>query len=128
MHASTGRPDFDMADLTGPFLPTAEERELNQRLRVQALEHLARNPDWAPSNLARWPRGVVRFHNRVVPRLPMTGPLGWLDGTTRADELERERVDALPADEQAESRLLHARAVHFRCIRTTQVPSRTVEG
>ena len=112
-----------MADLTGPFLPSAEERDLNQRLRAQALEHLVQDPDWAPVGLARWPRAVVRFHNRLVPRLPMTGPLGWLDGTTRADELERERIEGLPADEQAAARLLHARAVHFRCIRTTQVPA-----
>ncbi|MBC8195688.1 MAG: hypothetical protein ISR43_08140 [Acidimicrobiia bacterium] len=111
-----------MADLTGPFLPSADERELNQRLKAQALEHLVQNPDWAPSGLGRWPTAMVRFHNRLVPRLPMTGPLGWLDGTTRADELERERIEGLPADEQAAASLLHARAVHFRCIRTTQVP------
>ncbi|HJM27423.1 MAG: hypothetical protein QF628_00850 [Acidimicrobiales bacterium] len=111
-----------MADLTGPFLPSTAERELNQLLRAQHMEFLLGQPDWAPSGLERWPDAVVRFHNRLVPRLPMTGPLGWLDGTTRADELERERVDALPADEQAEARLLHARAVHFRCIRTTRVP------
>jgi hypothetical protein len=111
-----------MADLTGPFLPSADERELNQRLRAQALEHLAQNLDWAPPGLDRWPRGVVRFHNRLVPRLPMTGPLGWLDGTTSADEMERERIGALSADEQALARLLHARAVHFRCVRTTPVP------
>ena len=111
-----------MADLTGPFLPSADERELNQRLRAQALEHLAQNPDWAPPGLDRWPRGGVRFHNRLVPRLPMTGPLGWLDGTTSADEMERERIGALSADEQALARLLHARAVHFRCVRTTPVP------
>ncbi|MAG03501.1 MAG: hypothetical protein CL406_02650 [Acidimicrobiaceae bacterium] len=113
-----------MADLTGPFLPSAEERELNRRLREEALEHLVRNPDWVPVGLQWWPASVVGLHNRLVPRLPMTGPLGWLDGTTRADELERERVDALPAEEQAEARLLHARAVHFRCIRTTPVPVR----
>jgi len=112
-----------MPNLTGPFLPSADERELNQRLRAHALEHLVQDPDWAPVGLARWPRAVVRFHNRLVPRLPMTGPLGWLDGTTRADELERERIEGLPADEQAAARLLHARAVHFRCIRTTQVPA-----
>jgi hypothetical protein len=52
----------------------------------------------------------------------MTGPLGWLDGTTSADEMERERIGALSADEQALARLLHARAVHFRCVRTTPVP------
>lgn len=117
-----------MADLTGPFLPSAEERELNERLREQNAEFLSENPDWAPPELARWPKAVVGLHNRLVPRLPMTGPLGWLDGTTRADELERERIAELPEEEQAEARLLHARAVHFRCIRTTPVPVREPAG
>jgi hypothetical protein len=112
-----------MADLTGLFLPSAEERDLNRRLLEQNMEFLLENPDWAPSSLARWPEVMVRLHNRLVPRLPMTSPLGWLDGTTRADEIEKERISALPVDEQLAARLRHARSVHFRCIRTTQVPA-----
>lgn len=117
-----------MADLTGPFLPSAEERELNERLREQNAEFLSENPEWVPPEMSWWPRAVVRFHNRLAPRLPMTGPLGWIDGTTWSDQRERERIAELPEEEQAEARLLHARAVHFRCIRTTPVPVRQPAG
>ena len=112
-----------MADIAGLFLPSPEERALNRWLRAEHLEHLRGDPAWAPGALARWPRAVVRFHNRLVPRLPMTAPLGWLDGITWADEQERGRIGGLPADEQAAARMLHTRAVHFRCVRTTPLPT-----
>jgi hypothetical protein len=105
----------------GPF-PAPADRELNKRLRTEHFVHLDANPDWAPSALRRWPRGVVRFHNRLSPRLPMTHPLGWIEGTTWADDRERERIDGLPDDEQGAARLLHERAVHFRVLRTTTAP------
>ncbi len=114
-----------MVELTGSFLPSPAERELNRRLLAQNMEFLLENPDWVPENLTRWPEAVVRLHNRLLPRLPMTGPLGWLDGSTWADELERERIDTLSVDKQPTAWLLHERAIHFRCIRTTPVPCRT---
>ena len=105
----------------GP-LPSSAERELNKRLRDEHFAHLEGNPDWAPSALRRWPRAVVRFHNRLSSRLPMTYPLGWIEGTTWADDEERGRIDGLPDDEQESARMLHERAVFFRVIRTGSAP------
>ena len=105
----------------GP-LPSSAERELNKRLRDEHFAHLEGNPDWAPSALRRWPRAVVRFHYRLSSRLPMTHPLGWIEGTTWADDEERGRIDGLPDDEQESARMLHERAVFFRVIRTGSAP------
>ncbi len=112
-----------MAGVFGLFLPSAEERGLNERLLAENHDHLAAEPEWSPPEMARWPRAVVRFHNRVAPRLPMAGPLGWIDGTTWADDRERERIAGLPEEEQADAGLVHARAVHFRSWRTRPVPT-----
>jgi len=106
----------------GDILPSSAERELNGHLRGEHFDHLVAHPDWAPSALRRWPRSVVRLHNRLSPRLPMTHPLGWIEGTTWADEQERGRIDGLPTEEQEAARLLHERAIHFRVLRTTTPP------
>jgi len=111
-----------MAGAFGMLLPSAEERGLNDRLLAENLDHLVADPEWSPASLSRLPRCLVRLHNRLVPRLPLTGPLGWLDGKTWADDLERERVDSLPEEDRSAARLLHDRAVHFRCVRGTPVP------
>ncbi len=102
----------------GDLLPSSAERELNRRLRVEHFDHLADHPEWAPSALRRWPRSVVRFHNRLSPRMPMTHPLGWIEGTTWADDQERGRIDGLPDGEREAARVLHERAVHFRVLRS----------
>jgi hypothetical protein len=106
----------------GGLLPSPDEKALNQRLREAHLAHLAAEPDWAPVGMRRLPKGLVRLHNRLAPRLPMTHPLGWAEGTTRADELERERIATLPAEEQEAARNRHERAVYFRVLRTRKPP------
>ena len=105
----------------GP-LPLSAERELNKRLRADHFAHLEGDPDWAPPVLRRWPRAVVRLHNRLSPRLPMTHPLGWIEGSTWADDRERERIDGLTDYEQEAARMLHERAVFFRAVRTGSPP------
>lgn len=108
----------------GALLPTAEERALNKRLRAEHLAYLAENPGWRPSSVRRLPTGMVRFFNRLAARAPMTAPLGWIQGTTQADEVERERIAGL-ADEAERAAAEHqlARAVHFRCYRPGVPPS-----
>ena len=99
------------------YFPSADARELNGDLRKAHLGFLADHPDWAPPELGWVPRPVVRFLNHLAPRMPLTAPLGWIDGSTPADDCERQRINAMPEDEQAEARDIHLRAIYGRCFR-----------
>lgn len=52
--------------------------------------------------------------------MPLTAPLGWIDGSTPADDCERQRINAMPEDEQAEARDIHLRAIYGRCFRVAK--------
>ena len=99
------------------YFPSADARELNGDLRKEHLGFLADHPDWAPPELGWVPRPLVRFLNRLAPRMPLTAPLGWIDGSTPADDCERQRINAMPEDKQAEARDIHLRAIYGRCFR-----------
>ena len=102
------------------YFPSADARELNGDLRKKHLGFLAGHPDWAPPELGWVPKPLVRFLNRLAPRMPLTAPLGWIDGSTPADDCERQRINAMPEDEQAEARDIHLRAIYGRCFRVAK--------
>ena len=106
-----------MSGVIDLYFPSVDARELNGDLRKEHLVFLAGHPDWAPPELGWVPRSLVRFLNRLAPRMPLTAPLGWIDGSTPADDGERQRIDAMPDDEQQEARDVHLRAIYGRCFR-----------
>ena len=106
-----------MSTVIDLYFPSADARELNGDLRKEHLVFLTDHPDWAPPELGWVPRSLVRFLNRLAPRMPLTAPLGWIDGSTPADDGERQRIDAMPDDEQQEARDVHLRAIYGRCFR-----------
>ena len=106
-----------MSGITDLYFPSADARELNGDLKKEHLAFLTDHPDWAPPGLGWVPRPLVRFLNRLALRMPLTAPLGWIDGSTPADDGERQRIDAMPEDEQQEARDLHLRAIYGRCFR-----------
>ena len=106
-----------MSGATDLYFPSAAARELNGDLRKEHLAFLVDHPDWAPTELGWVPRSLVRWLNRLAPRMPLTTPLGWIDGSTPADDGERQRIDAMPEDEQQEARDVHLRAIYGRCFR-----------
>ena len=106
-----------MSGVTDLYFPSADARELNGDLKKEHLAFLADHPDWAPPDLGWVPRPLVRCLNRLAPRMPLTTPLGWIDGSTPADDGERQRIDAMPEDEQREAHDIHLRAIYGRCFR-----------
>ena len=106
-----------MSTLTGFYFPAADARDLNADLRKEHLAFLAEHPAWTPSELDWMPRGLVRFLNRLPSRIPLTPPLGWIDGNTPADDGMRQRISTMPPDEQPEARDVHQRAIYGRCFR-----------
>ena len=106
-----------MSGVTDLYFPSADARELNANLLNEHLAFLAEHPDWAPPELGWVPKPLVRFLNRLAPRMPLTAPLGWIDGNTTADDGEQQRIGSLPEDEQEEARDLHLRAIYGRCFR-----------
>ena len=106
-----------MSGVIDLYFPSTDARELNGDLRKEHLVFLAAHPDWAPPELGWVPRSLVRFLNRLARRMPLTAPLGWIDGSTPADDGERQRIDAMPDDEQQEARDVHLRAIYGRCFR-----------
>jgi hypothetical protein len=106
-----------MSAVVDLYFPSADARELNGDLRKEHLVFLTDHPDWAPPELGWVPRSLVRFLNRLASRMPLTAHLGWIDGSTPADDGERQRINAMPEDEQAEARDLHLRAIYGRCFR-----------
>lgn len=106
-----------MPNLGNLYFPSVDARELNVELRKKHLAFLADNPDWGPPELGWAPRFLVRFLNRLAIRMPLTAPLGWIDGSTPADENERERIDLMPEESQTEAHDLHQRAIYGRCFR-----------
>ena len=106
-----------MSSVTDLYFPSVDARELNGDLKKDHLSFLAEHPDWAPPDLDWVPKSLVRFLNRLAPRMPLTAPLGWIDGSTPADDGERQRIDGMPEDEQQEARDIHLRAIYGRCFR-----------
>ena len=106
-----------MSPVIDLYFPSADARELNGDLRKEHLVFLTDHPDWAPPELGWVPRSLVRFLNRLASRMPLTAHLGWIDGSTPADDGERQRIDAMPEDEQQEVRDVHLRAIYGRCFR-----------
>ena len=58
-----------MSGVIDLYFPSADARELNGDLRKEHLAFLADRPDWAPPELGWVPRPLVRFLNRLAPRL-----------------------------------------------------------
>ena len=106
-----------MSGVIDLYFPSADARELNGALRKEHLTFLADHPNWAPPELGWVPRSLVRCLNRLARRMPLTAPLGWIDGSTPADGGERQRIDAMSEDEQQEARDVHLRAIYGRCFR-----------
>ena len=106
-----------MSGVTDLYFPSGDARELNGDLKKEHLSFLADHPDWTPPDLGWVPRPLVRFLNRLALRMPLTAPLGWIDGSTPADDGERQRIDAMPTDEQQEAHDIHLRAIYGRCFR-----------
>ena len=106
-----------MSGVIDLYFPSTDARELNGDLRKEHLVFLADHTDWAPPELGWVPRSLVRFLNRLARRMPLTAPLGWIDGSTPADGGERQRIDTMSEDEQQEARDVHLRAIYGRCFR-----------
>lgn len=106
-----------MSGVIDLYYPSADARKLNGDLRKEHLAFLADHPDWAPPELGWVPRPLVRFLNRLASHMPLTAPLGWIDGSTPADDSERQRIDTMSEDEQQKSRDVHLRAIYGRCFR-----------
>ena len=99
------------------YFPSADARELNGDLRKEHLVFLTDHPDWAPPELGWVPRSLVRCLNRLARRMPLTAPRGWIAGSPPAAAGERQRIAAMPEDEQQEVRAVHLRAIYGRCFR-----------
>ncbi|MEE2768493.1 MAG: hypothetical protein VX833_04700 [Actinomycetota bacterium] len=106
-----------MAGIPDLYFPSPDARELNRRLLEEHLAFLEEEPEWVPAELRRIPKSVARFLNRLAPRMPLTAPLGWIDGKTPADDHERDRIAALPEGSQTDEGDLHERAIYGRCFR-----------
>tara|TARA_B100000686_G_C16339818_1_gene737328 strand:- start:346 stop:726 length:381 start_codon:yes stop_codon:yes gene_type:complete len=106
-----------MNNLTESYFPAQDARELNKRLRLEHFNYLEKFPNWAPNELSKVPRVIIRFFNRLARRLPLTEPLGWIDGKTPADDEERNRIELLLDQEKESAQDLHARAIYGRCFR-----------
>ena len=106
-----------MSGIPDLYFPSPDARELNRRLLEEHLAFLKEEPEWVPEELSRIPKSVARFLNRIAPRMPLTAPLGWIDGKTPADDHERDRIRELPEESRAEGRGLHERAIYGRCFR-----------